>query len=212
MIQTNLRRYLKMPSNKTIIFAAIGFFSFALISSSATLKASDNLHSQPILVAEAHQHGQNKENEHSHDKSSKHSHQKGEKKEHQHSMMEEKHDYAHMIIFHADKLKLSNEQLGKLVRLHLKHEEAHKKIKEKLKDSMHAFKKAKMDPSSTDEQLSSLGNDHANAFSAMVEHHIQERRAIHSVLSAEQKNQLINTIKMNHRAHDDKDGGHSHDH
>jgi hypothetical protein len=126
--------------------------------------------------------------------------------------MEEKHDYAHMIIFHADKLKLTNEQLGKLVRLHLKHEEAHKKIKEKLKDSMHAFKKAKMDPSSTDEQLSSLGKDHANAFNAMVEHHIQERRAIHNVLSAEQKNQLISTIKMNHSAHDDKGGGHSHDH
>ncbi len=222
-----------MLNNKSVIFTVVSsLVSFALISLSTPLKANNNLHAQSILVAEAHQHdhksdaqekkdsqsnsghqhGQNKENEHSHDKGSKHSHQKSEKKEHQHDMMEEKHDYAHMIIFHADKLKLTNEQLGKLVRLHLKHEEAHKKIKEKLKDSMHAFKKAKMDPSSTDEQLSSLGKDHANAFNAMVEHHIQERRAIHNVLSAEQKNQLISTIKMNHSAHDDKGGGHSHDH
>lgn len=195
-----------------IFFAVIGsFFSFVLMGLSTTLKANDNLHSQNILVAEAHQHGQDKENEHSHgkDKTSKHSHQKSEKNEHQHDMMEDKHDYAHMIIFHADALKLTNDQLGRLVRLHLKHEKEHKKIKEKLKESMHAFKKAKMDPSSTDEQLLSLGKDHANAFNAMVEHHIQERRAIHNVLSADQKNQL-NTIKMNHSAHDAKDGGHNH--
>lgn len=204
-----------MPNNKSVIFAVVSsFFSFALISLSTPLKANDNLHAQSILVAEAHQHdhksnAQEKENN---QPNSSHQHGQDKKNKHQHGMMEEKHDYAHMIIFHADKLKLTNEQLGKLVRLHLKHEEAHKKIKEKLKDSMHAFKKAKMDPSSTDEQLSSLGKDHANAFNAMVEHHIQERRAIHNVLSAEQKNQLISTIKMNHSAHDDKDGGHSHDH
>lgn len=201
-----------MLSNKMIFFAVIGsFFSFVLTGLSTTLKANDNLHSQTILVAEAHQHGQDKENGHSHDKdkASKHSHQKSEKNEHQHGMMEDKHDYAHMIIFHADALKLTNDQLGRLVRLHLKHEKEHKKIKEKLKESMHAFKKAKMDPSSTDEQLASLGKDHANAFNAMVEHHIQERQAIHNVLSADQRSQLI-TIKMNHNTHDTKDGGHNH--
>ncbi len=195
-----------------IFFAVISsFFSFVLAGLSTTLKANDNLHSQTILVAEAHQHGQDKENGHSHDKdkASKHSNQKSEKNEHQHGMMEDKHDYAHMIIFHANELKLTNEQLGRLVRLHLKHEAEHNKIKDKLKESMHAFKKAKMDPSSTDEQLLSLGKDHANAFNAMVEHHIQERRAIHNVLSADQKSQL-NTIKMNHSAHDAKDGGHNH--
>ena len=221
-----------MPSNKMIFFAVISsFFSFLLMGLSTTLKANDNLDTQTILVAEAHQHDhkshsqekkdstsnsnhqheQNKENGHSHDKdkTSKHSHQKNEKNEHQHGMMEDKHDYAHMIIFHADELKLTNDQLGRLVRLHLKHEKEHKKIKEKLKESMHAFKKAKMDPSSTDEQLANLGKDHANAFNAMVEHHIQERRAIHNVLSADQKSQL-NTIKMDHSAHDTKDGGHNH--
>ncbi|MBK7353975.1 MAG: Spy/CpxP family protein refolding chaperone [Nitrosomonas sp.] len=187
-----------MLNNKSVIFTVVSsLISFALISLSAPLKANDNLHTQSILVAEAHQHG--------------HKSNSQEKREHQHGMMEEKHDYAHRIIFHADKLKLTDEQLGKLVRLHLKYEKEHRKIKEKLKDSMHAFKKAKMDPSSTDEQLLSLGKDHANAFNAMVEHHIQERRAIHSILSTEQKGQL-NMIKMNHSVHEDKDGGHSHDH
>ena len=131
-----------MLSNKMIFFAVIGsFFSFVLTGLSTTLKANDNLHSQTILVAEAHQHGQDKENGHSHDKdkASKHSHQKSEKNEHQHGMMEDKHDYAHMIIFHANELKLTNEQLGRLVRLHLKHEAEHNKIKEKLKERISAL-------------------------------------------------------------------------
>lgn len=200
-----------MPSNKIITFTVIGsFFSFSLMSLSAPLGANDKLHSQPILVAEAHHHN-HKSSSQDGQPTSSHQHEHNKKNRHHHGMMEEKHDYAHMIIFHAEELKLTNEQLGKLVRLHLKYEKEHKKIKEKLRDSMHAFRKAQMDPNSTDEQLLSLGKDHANAFNAMVEHHIQERQAIHSVLLADQRSRL-NTIKMNHNTHDAKNGDHSHGH
>lgn len=228
-----------MLSNKTAISTVFGLILLLLVFASSQLHANEDINKQNIRLTQVHQHdhqadsegkkndqlnqhshdrgstqhnhGQNKQDEHIIDKSktSKHHQENSESKKHQHSMMEDKHDYAHMIIFHADALKLTNDQLGRLVRLHLKHEKEHKKIKEKLKESMHAFKKAKMDPSSTDEQLLSLGKDHANAFNAMVEHHIQERRAIHNVLSADQRSQL-NTIKMNHSAHDTKDGEHSH--
>lgn len=209
-----------MLSNKTTISILFGLILFLSVFASSRLHANEGINQQNIRLTQAHQHDHqtNSEakrndqlNQHAIDKSktSKNHQENSESKKHQHGMMEDKHDYAHMIIFHADELKLTNDQLGRLVRLHLKHEKEHKKIKEKLKESMHDFMKAKMDPSSTDEQLLSVGKDHANAFNAMVEHHIQERRAIHSVLSADQKSQL-NIIKMNHSAHDNKEGEHSH--
>lgn len=47
-----------MLNNKSVIFTVVSsLISFALISLSAPLKANDNLHTQSILVAEAHQHG-----------------------------------------------------------------------------------------------------------------------------------------------------------
>ena len=200
-----------MLSNKTTISILFGLILFLSVFASSRLHANEGINQKNILLTQAHQHDHQTNSEAKrNDQLNQHAIDKNKtSKKHQHGMMEDKHDYAHMIIFHADELKLTNDQLGRLVRLHLKHEKEHKKIKEKLKESMHDFMKAKMDPSSTDEQLLSLGKDHANAFNAMVEHHILERRAIHSVLSADQRSQL-NMIKMNHSAHDNKEGEHSH--
>lgn len=117
-------------------------------------------------------------------------------------------DYAHMIISHTDELKLTDEQLGKIVRLHLKHDEAHETVKHALQDSMKAFKKESLNPAASDDQLRDLSKAVTIAFNKMAEHHIKERQALHAVLTEAQKNQLA-TMKMDHdHDHDDDHGGH----
>jgi len=220
----------------TVSFVASSIFILALSNISVSLASEDSasagLENKVFMVAEAHQHGQergntqgegnkhrhgqDKENGQGHkggeDKGS-HSKDKGEGDKHgdkkSGGMKKDGHDYAHMVISHTDALKLSNEQLGKIVRLHLKNEKEHEQLKEKLKESMQAFKKESMKPSTTDARLHKLGKDHTDAFNAMVEHHIKERQTIHAILSEDQKKQL-NTMKMDHDhdAHGDKHGGH----
>jgi len=115
-------------------------------------------------------------------------------------------DYAHMIISHTDELKLTNEQLGKIVRLHLKYDKAHEEVKHALQDGMKAFKKESLNPAASDDQLRDLSKAVTTAFNKMAEHHIKERHAIHAVLTEAQKNQLA-TLKMDHD-HDDDHSGH----
>lgn len=117
-------------------------------------------------------------------------------------------DYAHMIISHTDELKLTDEQLGKIVRLHLKYDKAHEEVKHALQDSMKAFRKEILNPAASDDQLRDLSKAVTSAFNKMAEHHIKERQAIHAVLTEAQKNQLA-TMKMDHdHDHDDDHGGH----
>jgi len=157
-----------------------------------------------------HRHGQDKKSEHSDHKEGEskggHGKDKGEGDKHG-DMKKGGHDYAHMVISHTDTLKLSDEQLGKIVRLHLKNEKEHEQLKEKLKESMQAFKKESMKPSTSDAQLHKLGKDHTDAFNAMVKYHVKERQVIHAVLSEDQIKQL-HAMKMDHDSHGDKQAGH----
>lgn len=157
-----------------------------------------------------HRHGQEKGKERGHgghkEKEGKDDHDKHGDKKHG-GMTKHGHDYAHLIIPHADKLKLSDEQLGKITRLHLKHEQAHEKLKQKLHKSMKTFKKNSMKPGTSDAQLRELGKELAAAFNEMIEFHIKERQAVHAILSDDQKNQL-KTMKIEHDAHNDKHDGH----
>ena len=117
------------------------------------------------------------------------------------------HDYAHVIISHTAVLKLTDEQLGKIVRLHLKNKDAHEKLKHRLKEGMQAFQQENMNPGASDEQLRKLGKNHINDFNAMIEHHIKERQAIQAVLSDQQK-ALLKSIKTDHD-HDSHGNGKS---
>lgn len=202
-----------------------GVASITLASNELTPHQSEN---RALILAQAHQHGQEKEsgqgggskhteghqgegNKHGQGHSNQSGHGghgegkggHGDKKGH--GMKKHNHDYAHLIIAHADTLKLSDEQLGKIVRLHLKHEQEHERLKEKVKKSMKAFKKASMNPGTSDAQLSKLGKDHTDAFNAMVDFHINERKDIHSVLTEAQR-KMLESLKLDH----DHDGHDSH--
>lgn len=140
---------------------------------------------------------------HGKDKDDKHGNKKSDEKK------KGKHDYAHLIIKHANDLKLSDEQLGKITRVHLKHEKAHKEAKQEMKESMKAFKKESMNPAASDEQVRNTGEDLKNTFNQMVEFHIKERATVHAILTDKQKN-LLKTIKVDHDhdAHGDNKSGH----
>lgn len=177
----------------TTVFAiTLGTVSFSLAADNSTRNQFEN---KNFIVAQAHQHGQDNESGHGDRGKNKGEGGKHGSDKKKAGMMKEGHDYAHMIISHTNTLKLSDEQLGKIVRLHLKHEQEHKQLKEKLMKSMMAFKKESMQPNTSDAQLRKLGKDHADAFNAMVEHHVNERQAIHAVLSDAQRKEL-NAMKM----------------
>ena len=103
-------------------------------------------------------------------------------------------------------MKLNNEQLGKIVRLHLKFKKEHTHFKADMKKSMMAFKKETSKLGASDVQLKKRGKLFANALDAMVKFHIHEREALHAVLSDEQIKQL-DTIKADLHDHD---SGHDH--
>ncbi|MDV6345065.1 Spy/CpxP family protein refolding chaperone [Nitrosomonas sp. Is37] len=127
---------------------------------------------------------------------------------HGHMMMKQALSYPHMIAFHADALQLSDEQLGKIARLHIQGTKEHEKIKEKIYESYQAFRKAKMQPSTEDETLRKLGKEYANAFSEMVEYHIKERKAVHNILTPEQMNKLKTMeIRQDMHGSDHSSGG-----
>lgn len=191
----------------TVVSSAfvITVFTVPAISIAESSQSSNN----SFMLAQAHQHGQDKESVHGdHVKDKGKDNKHGDKKKG--GMKKDKPDYAHMVISHSDTLNLSDEQLGKIVRLHLEHKQEHEQLKKKLKKSMKAFKKESMEPSTSDANLRELGKNQANAFNAMIEHHIKERHEIHAVLTAEQTDRL-KTIKMHHEEHGDgQDGKHDH--
>lgn len=205
-----------MIDTKSIISTVVGsaFIIAFCIAPINSVAESPQALDKNLMLAQAHEHDQEKgngqgggqkegEGKGGHGKEGKSDKHGGKKSG---GMKKDGHDYAHMIISHTDALKLSDEQLGKIVRLHLKHKQEHEQLKEKLKKSMKAFKTDSMKPNTSDAQLHQLGKDHTDAFNAMVEHHIKERHAIDAVLSNDQKKQL-DTMKMDHDEHDDD---HSH--
>lgn len=141
-----------------------------------------------------------------------------EKESHKHSadkqsgMMTQKddHSYAHMVAMHAEALQLTDEQLGKIVRLHMKDKEKHKRIKERMHKNHHAFHDASMQPGTDEAALRRLGEKHIADHRAMVEHHLSDREAVHAILTSEQISKL-KTLKIQHEhGGDHSKGGHDH--
>ncbi len=112
--------------------------------------------------------------------------------------------YAHMIATHADELELSDAQLGRIVRLHLKHAQEHKQFEKRIRKSMRQLHHESMKPSTDDATLRKLGNDYVEEFKTMLEQHIRDRNVVNAILSADQRDQL-KTMKMDHGMHG---GGH----
>ncbi|TFH12771.1 MAG: hypothetical protein E4H07_00620 [Nitrosomonadales bacterium] len=188
-------------------------FTFATVSMASALNNSiDGQSMERFMVAETHQHE-------AHENSSNQHHEKKGCCQYKHSMNKDSggmmghmrggmrhggYSYAHMIATHADELELSDAQLGRIVRLHMKHTQEHKQFKKNIHKSMMNFHHESMKPNTDDAILRKLGNDHVEAFKAMVEQHIRSRNVVHAILSAEQRERL-EAMKIGHGEHG---GGH----
>ncbi|AKH38440.1 MULTISPECIES: Spy/CpxP family protein refolding chaperone [Nitrosomonas] len=207
-----------MISKKSIISIAIGSVFATTLSTATISMASDDsaiiqFGDKSFMLAQSHQHGQEKGSAQGGDGKYGEG-QRGECSKYRHGqdkesggMMKGGHDYAHMIISHADALKLTDEQLGKITRLHLKNEQEHGQLKQKLRKNMKALKKESMKLDTSDTEVRNLGKQLTAAFNEMIEFHIKERQAIQAILSDDQKNQL-KTMKMEHNPHSDQHGRH----
>lgn len=189
----------------------------ALMTAPAALIASETLPSQAdkktIQGDQAHQHGHG----HMHNK-------QDQRDEHNHGKKQgmmrgggmggmgggmSGGSYAQLIASQADALALTDEQLGKITRIHIKDAAAFGKAKHQAKESMHDFMEASMKPATDDETIRKFGKKHNATFSDMIEQRINERKAVHAVLTADQMNKL-KTLKMqDHHDHGgDHGGGH----
>ena len=185
-------------------------FNFTTVYASGLDKSAED---KTIIVAQSAQHGGHENYKNKHSEKNACQNKKGMSKScgsmMGHMSGRSRHgggrSYAHMIAMHAEELELSDAQLGRIVRLHMKHAQEHKQFKKKIRGSMMHFHHASMKPGTDDATLRKLGNDHVDAFKAMLEQHIRSRNVVHAILTAKQRDQL-KAMKMNHGMHG---GGHS---
>jgi hypothetical protein len=89
--------------------------------------------------------------------------------------------YAHAVLAHAEDLKLSDEQMGKIVRIELTHRKEHQAIMERMHKSMHAAHRGLMDPAADLAGIRKASKDHSQAHEDMVKDKIKAREEIHAV-------------------------------
>lgn len=98
--------------------------------------------------------------------------------------------YPHAVLAHAEELKLSDEQMGKIVRIELRHDSEHKKIMEHMRKSMHQVHKSLMDPAADPAGIREASKEHSRVHQDIVEDRIKERDEVHAILTPEQREQL----------------------
>lgn len=161
---------------------------------------------------ENHEHGERSKDKKGKDKKGKEKSKDKDKKKHDHGDKGEKHhhhSYVHNVAMQAEALDLSDEQLGKIVRLHLNEDhEAHHLLKKDMKQTMKAFRKAVAQLAVDEEALRKLGQEHIDSFNAMVKHHVEERQAVLNILTPEQVGKL-KEIKVEEKG---KEKEHQHEH
>src|SRR5690606_6692987 len=112
--------------------------------------------------------------------------------------------YAHMVLSKAEKLNLSDNQLGSIMRIHLNHKKVRKELMKKLHNSMVEAHKGLMDPSIQDDAIRAAAKNHIETLNEMVDNALKERSEVNNVLTKEQKDKLI-SMKKKHKMEDDDD-------
>ena len=199
-----------MLYRETITPAIIGAALILTFSTASASELDKSAKDQEIIVAHSAQYKGHKSGHAKHFKEKSCHHNKeayrknGSKKAHKHGGG---HSYANLIATHADELNLSDAQLGRFVRLHQKNSQERKQFKKKIHQGMKSLHHAGMKPSTDDATLRKLGNEHVEAFNAMLEQHIKSRNVVNAILTAEQREQL-KTMEMNYGKHGGHHGGH----
>ena len=104
--------------------------------------------------------------------------------------------YDHTVLRHAEALELSDEQLGKIVRIEMRHQKARQDLMERLHKSMMSAHEGLMDPSAEEAGIRKASKEHAEAFEAMIEDAVKQRNEANAVLTPEQRDRVTGRSDM----------------
>jgi Spy/CpxP family protein refolding chaperone len=98
--------------------------------------------------------------------------------------------YADRVLMQADKLKLSDEQMGKIIRIHMQDRQKLRELFGKLRDTMKSAYDAFLDPSADEATIRKDAMEHTKIFDQMVDTSLKDREAVNKVLTPDQLKQL----------------------
>ncbi|WP_168175371.1 Spy/CpxP family protein refolding chaperone [Methylocaldum sp. 14B] len=98
--------------------------------------------------------------------------------------------YENVMLRHVNELKLSDEQIGKIVRIHQDNQQKIKEIGKKLRETQRSAYRLFLNPASDEAAIRIAAKNHSAAFDALVNTALSSRAAINAVLTPEQLNQL----------------------
>jgi len=113
----------------------------------------------------------------------------------QHMMMREQAEadhkgYAEIVLQHIQELKLTDEQIGKITRIHQENQQKIAEIGNRIKESMKAAHNTFLNPAADEPAIRKAAQEHTAAFNELVETALKSRNAINAVLTPEQLQKL----------------------
>jgi len=105
--------------------------------------------------------------------------------------------YAQVVLEHTDELKLSDEQIGKITRIHQETQRKVDEINKKLHETMRKAHETFLNPASDEEAIRKAAKEHAAAFDELVDTTLKARNAINAILTPEQL-QKLKSLKPKH--------------
>ena len=105
--------------------------------------------------------------------------------------------YAEVVLQHMDDLKLSDEQIGKITRIHQSNQKAVEELGKKVRESMKSAHELFLSPSSDEATIRKAAKEHTAAFDELVETALKSRNAINALLTPEQL-QKLKSLKAEH--------------
>lgn len=108
--------------------------------------------------------------------------------------------YAERVVKRAEALMLSDEQLGKIVRIGMRHRKAREAQVARLHRSMRGAMRGVMNPSPTLQAVRKAVHDHTEAFEALIRTALKERAEVDAVLTSAQRGRLMSLNRQKARA------------
>ena len=115
---------------------------------------------------------------------------KDKKEMKQKGMKEKAKSYSAIVLEQAEVLNLTDEQLGKIMRIEMNHKKARKELLNQPRKSMTKALKELRNPGATVDSIRKAGRAHTDDFDALVEAEIIIRKNIDATLTAEQRKKL----------------------
>ena len=98
--------------------------------------------------------------------------------------------YADVVLKYADELKLSDEQIGKITRIHQANQKKFEELGPKLHETLKAAHETFLNPASDEAAIRKAAKEHSVVFDELVETGLKSRKEINAVLTPDQLKQL----------------------